>query len=73
MLTIVPRRLKHLNALLDRRSRISLIIWGIDRRQQSDIDPEIIICQLASLLDRFAERIWIWLGQGGKDPETACV
>jgi len=72
-LTIIPRSLKHPNALLDRRSRISFIIRGIDRWQQSDIDPKVLICQFASLLDRFAEGIWTWLGQGGEDSETARV
>jgi len=72
-LTIVSCGLEHLDALFDRRSCISLVVWWINRWQQSDVDTKVLISQLASLSDRLAEGIWVWLGEGSENPETSRV
>lgn len=72
-LTIIPRRLKHLDTLLECRSRISFVIWGVDRGQQSDVHTKVLVGQLASLPNCLAESVWVWLGQGSEDPETTRV
>ena len=72
-LTIVSRSFKHPNALLDRRSCISFVIWRIDRWQDSDVDAKGFIGQLARLPNRLTQSIWVWLGEGGENSETPRV
>ena len=72
-LTIIPSSLKYCDPLLDRCLCISFVVWRVNRGQQRDVDAEVLIGQLASLVDCLPESGRVWLCQGSEDPETASV
>ena len=56
-LTVVASGLEDPHALLDGSARVALVIWGVDAREEGDVDAEGVLRQCPRLLDGFPERV----------------
>ena len=54
-------------ALLDRGTRIAVIVWWVDTRQERDIHTERLGRELAGLSDSLTESFWVGLCQRCED------
>lgn len=71
--TVVARRLKDSDTLLDGSAGVALVVGRVDAWEEGNVDSERLVRELPRLPNRQPKRVGGRLGKSGKDTEAASV